>query len=371
MKANALDAACHIKDSVFSFYLANNWLLLPLHSAREGQCTCHNSNCRSPAKHPLCRNGLKDGSRNPEQIADWWEAWPFANVGIVTGKESGIVVLDVDAKNDGFSSLEKLESQHGYLPHSLRVKTGGQGLHIYFHAPSIDLKNRAGILPGLDFRGEGGYVVAPPSSHISGGEYHFLNDETSLSEMPDWLQELISAPVANLIENSDGKILEGHRNQTLISISGFLLSKGLGVSVIKEVIAKINKTACVPPLDDDELITLAQSTATFKGPLRWQAPKSLPDTNDGCLPLKLEHLPKTLIPWASDITQRMQVPLEFVCGPLVIAAGSVIGRKAAIRPLIHDPWLVYPNLWGFLVAPPGSMKSPAIAEALKALENLS
>ncbi|HXW53084.1 MAG TPA: YfjI family protein, partial [Myxococcota bacterium] len=126
-----------------------------------------------------------------------------------------------------------------------------------------------------------------------------------------------------------------------------------------------------PPLDDQELITIAQSTSKFEGPLRWQLPKPLPDTSDECLSLKLEHLPKTLIPWASDITQRMQIPLEFVCGALIIAAGSVIGRKAAIKPLIHDPWLVYPNLWGFLVAPPGSMKSPAIAEALKALENLS
>jgi hypothetical protein len=80
--------------------------------------------CKSPAKHPLCKNGLNDGSSDPKQIEEWWSKWPYANVGVVTGKRSGIVVLDIDAKNNGFISLAQLEQAHGPLPLSLRVRTG-------------------------------------------------------------------------------------------------------------------------------------------------------------------------------------------------------------------------------------------------------
>lgn len=371
MKTNPLDDICHIKDLLFSFYERRGWQLIPLHSVENQKCTCKNSLCASPAKHPLSQHGLKDASSDSKQIEQWWSRWPFANIGIVTGKKSGIVVLDIDAKNNGFDGLAALEKKYGTLPASLRVRTGGGGLHIYFRAPKFELRNRTGLVPGIDFRGEGGYVVAPPSKHISDSCYEFIDGNASICEMPDWLEELLSRAVVNLSDNSDGKIPEGQRNQTLMSISGFLLSKGIGLPLIHEVITKINLEGCVQPLNNEELLDIASSTKKFKIKNAWPDLKPLPEYDENCIALKPENLPRTILPWVLDTTERMQVPLEFVSAPLIIAAGAVIGRKASLRPLMHDPWSVFPNLWGFLVAAPGSMKSPAIAEALKPLEHLA
>lgn len=259
--------------------------------------------------------GLKDASCDRKQIEQWWSRWPFANVGIVTGKNSGIVVLDIDAKNNGFNGLATLEKKYGTLPASLRVRTGGGGQHIYFNAPKSELRNRAGLLPGIDFRGEGGYVVAPPSKHVSGNRYEFIDDKAPICELPDWLHDLLNRVVVNSPDNSEEKIPEGQRNQTLMSISGFLLSKGIGLSLIHEVIAKINLEGCVKPLNDEELIGIASSTKKFKIKHAWPDLKPLPEYNEQCIALKLENLPRTILPWVLDTTERMQVPLEFVSAP--------------------------------------------------------
>ncbi len=298
MKVSLLKPVCHGIDSLLAFYQARKWLLLPLHSIQEDRCTCLDLDCRSPGKHPLSKNGLKDGSCDSQEIEGWWKKWPFANVGIVTGRASGIVVMDIDAKNDGFKSLAELEVKYKPLPMSMRVRTGGQGLHIYFRAPNIQLKNRAGILPGIDFRGDGGYVVAPPSRHISGEVYQFSGNDSDLADLPSWLAEILIKPGANRIASVDTKIPQGTRNQTLISISGFLLSKGLGLNLIEEVVAKINQDACLPPLGPDELMNIAASTGNFNQPVKWPEPQPLPEDADQCLALKLEHLPRTLVPWA-------------------------------------------------------------------------
>lgn len=370
MKTSLPKPVCHGIDSLLAFYQVQKWLLLPLHSIQQGRCTCLDLDCRSPGKHPLSKNGLKDGSTDSKEIELWRKKWPFANFGIATGHASGVVVMDIDHKNDGFKSLAELEAKHQPLPTSMRARTGGQGLHIYFRAPITQMKNRAGILPGIDFRGDGGYVVAPPSLHISGEAYYFM-ESSHLADLFVWLAEILVKPVASRIVSVDAKIPQGIRNQTLISISGFLLSKRLGLNLIEEVVAKINQGACLPPLQPDELAKIAESTGNFDQPIQWPKPQALPENADQCLPLKPEHLPRTIVPWVVDIVERMQVPLEFVCGPLIVAAGSVIGRKMAIKPLINDPWLVFPNLWGFIVANPGSMKSPALMEAMKPLEQLS
>lgn len=183
MKLSPANPESHLRESLLAFYQDRNWQVLPLHSVDAGFCTCRSPDCRSPGKHPLSKNGLKDGTFDTHAIKGWWTRWPFANVGIVTGQNSGFVVLDIDAKSGGFASLADLEAKNGSLPTSIRVQTGGKGLHIYFRAPLMYLRNKAGIRPGVDFRGDGGYVVAPPSRHISGDSYQFVEGEKELSEL--------------------------------------------------------------------------------------------------------------------------------------------------------------------------------------------
>jgi len=128
-------------------------------------------------KLPRTAHGLKDASTDPEQIWAWWRQWPTADVGIVTGETSGIVVLDVDGEA-GEASLAALEARFGPCPPTLEVRTGGGGRHIYFRHPGGGrrLGNKQSIAPKLDVRGDAGYIVAPPSGHKSGNRYTWLTE---------------------------------------------------------------------------------------------------------------------------------------------------------------------------------------------------
>jgi hypothetical protein len=117
--------------------------------------------CR-PDKKPRIKGWPTAATTDPEQIKAWWARWPNANVGIPTGERSGLLVLDVDLDKGGFESLEALTSS---LPDTYTVRTGSGGAHFYFrYPPGSNIRNSASLLaPGVDIRGEGGYVVAPPS----------------------------------------------------------------------------------------------------------------------------------------------------------------------------------------------------------------
>ena len=152
-------------------YAARGRNVFPVHWPRDGVCSCGRPDCSSPAKHPLTPHGLNDATTNPEQIQKWWAQWPDANIGIVTGQVSGIVVVDVDLEKDGIESWDQL-CPTGWRVQILYSVTGSGGMHLYFQAPADELKSTAGtIAPGIDTRAEGGYVVAPPSLHISGQRY--------------------------------------------------------------------------------------------------------------------------------------------------------------------------------------------------------
>jgi hypothetical protein len=96
------------------------------------------------------------------------------NIGIVTGAASGIVVIDVDA--GGEETLARLEREHGPLPPTVMARTGGGGRHIYFRHPGVPVKNdvKKRLAPGVDIRGDDGFVVAPPSLHKSGNLYEWF-----------------------------------------------------------------------------------------------------------------------------------------------------------------------------------------------------
>jgi hypothetical protein len=166
MKNALLEAALH--------YASLGWCALPLHSVvAGGVCSCGRANCQSPGKHPRTKQGYKDASADPNQIASWWVKWPGANIGVVTGAVSGIVVLDIDGA-EGHETLQKLIVENGPLPRTPVVQTA-RGFHLYFKLPQgIAIPCSTGN--GLDIRGDKGYVVAPPSIHISGHIYQWCNN---------------------------------------------------------------------------------------------------------------------------------------------------------------------------------------------------
>lgn len=129
------------------------------------------------SKKPLTHNGCKDATTDPGQIEAWWSRWPDANIGIATGsKSSGLVVIDLDVDEDkginGYEVLTAWQQEHGTLPETAMSITGRGGYH-YLYRDAAQWKNRAGLYEGVDIRGEGGYIVAPPSIHPNGRRYEW------------------------------------------------------------------------------------------------------------------------------------------------------------------------------------------------------
>jgi bifunctional DNA primase/polymerase-like protein len=164
-------------------YVQRGWKVIQLHDVTNlGVCSCYEGpTCESAGKHPLARAWQLNFLSTVTDVINAWSARPRANVGIVTGPPSGIWVLDVDPIHGGPARLADLELQNGPLPKTYTVRTGSGGLHLYFSLDGIDfdLTNAKGTLPpGLDVRGRGGFVVAPPS--ISGrGRYSLMSDPDS------------------------------------------------------------------------------------------------------------------------------------------------------------------------------------------------
>jgi hypothetical protein len=177
-------------------YAARGWSVVPLHTPHPQGCSCEQDCGSSAGKHPRTRHGLKEASKSPDRIWRWWRRWPDANIGIRTGRESGLVVLDVDVRHGGDVSLEALEATYDRLPPTLTALSGSGGKHLYFRHPGGRIPNSAqlGGFSGLDVRGDGGYIVAPPSLHQSGQHYAWQAPMQPLQPLPLWLCELLTPP---------------------------------------------------------------------------------------------------------------------------------------------------------------------------------
>jgi hypothetical protein len=176
-------------------YARRGWAVIPCHAVTPaGGCTCGAPACGSPAKHPRTARGLHDASTRTAVIKRWWQRWPTANVGIRTGAVSGLVVLDVDPPHGGNQSLRALVAANEALPATVTVRTGSGGLHLYFAHPGGSVHNSSSALgAGIDVRGDGGYVIAPPSLHVAGQPYQWTAS-ARLARLPGWLQTLMQPP---------------------------------------------------------------------------------------------------------------------------------------------------------------------------------
>ena len=224
--------------------------------------------CLPHDKRPATANGVKAATADPDMIRRLWQQLPDANIGIATGTPSGIFVVDVDGI-DAEAELRKLEAQHGTLPASVEAITA-RGRHIYFRMPATDVRNSTGkIAAGVDVRGTGGFVIAPPSVHPSGRRYTWSVDSASaIAEAPAWLLAKI-AP-----SNGNGKsappsewrglikgVSEGARDCSLTKLTGYLLRRHVDPFITLELIRVFNATRCAPPLPDKDVERIVSSVA--------------------------------------------------------------------------------------------------------------
>jgi putative DNA primase/helicase len=175
-------------------------------------------------------------------------------VGIATGAASRIFVLDVDPRHGGEESLDSLIHKYGSLPGTLQVTTGGGGRHFYFKHPGGTVPNEVSILPGLDIRGDGGQVVAPPSLHISGRRYEWDGIDAfnaPIVPAPAWLLDLIrpQKPVGNAPHKIPEIIRDGEKHKTCVSLAGTMRKRGFNGGEIYAALSKLSERfeTPVPP----------------------------------------------------------------------------------------------------------------------------
>lgn len=244
-------------------YAAAGWVVLPLHHPRNGGCSCHRGGCESVGKHPCTKHGVKDASKDPEVISAWWRSYPEANIGIATGKASGILVLEVDGPS-GDASLAAIGAA---IP--TRTNITKRGRHLFFMHPGVPIPNRVRMLPDLDVRGDGGMIVVPPSLHASGHRYHWdcehgMGFDLPLAPLPPSALDAITngtggvkVPTPLLTDT----LPRGRRNDTLTSWAGRLLAKGLTTAETLVALEGLN-LKCQPALSADELRRIVGSIAS-------------------------------------------------------------------------------------------------------------
>lgn len=120
-------------------------------------------------KPPLFAGYLDEGTTNLEIVKNWWNIYPGANVGILTGSKSGLIVIDIDPRNGGDASWRRLLSEIGEVD-TLSAKTPSGGMHFYFSCKDRYTSQNSQLAPGVDVKAESAYVVAPPS-RVAGGRY--------------------------------------------------------------------------------------------------------------------------------------------------------------------------------------------------------
>jgi predicted P-loop ATPase len=244
-------------------------------------------------KKPLTPHGCKDAKKGVGPITAWWRKWPNAGVGVATGSASNIIVIDEDMDPDkgidGCFEMNRWEKENGELPETPRALTGRGGVHLYYHYTGTDIKNRAGILDGVDVRGEGGYIIAPPSLHPNGTEYQWEEDpeETPFSEVTDAVRQFLKIGKTSREERSEpfelpSSIPFGKRNETLFKLACSLQAQGLPDAAISAAVAQVNDNACVAPVEDDEVDAIVGSALQYEkgrlavmaeGSPEWHEPK--------------------------------------------------------------------------------------------------
>jgi hypothetical protein len=239
--------------------------------------------CERGGKKPLTEHGYLDATTDPRKIHMWWNRHPGANIGIPTGERSGILAVDHDTYKDEAASLEEVEATFGPVSDGVTVETGKGGRQYLFRYPEgSNIRNAAGILPGVDIRGEGGYILAPGS--VTKGIYRRL-DRHQLSDPPPQLVRALTEPqktvskVRNITTavsiNTEGRAIpEGSRDDTLTRIAGRLHDGTRSLDDLAAELLEINIRRCEPPLPESQVLKVAKSIHG-KEPCRSGRPREL------------------------------------------------------------------------------------------------
>jgi hypothetical protein len=220
--------------------------------------------CRPGAKAPLTRRGHLDATTDERKVRFWWtECWPGANIGVPTG--NGVAVIDVDPGGELWADTVLDEG-----PLTLTVRTARGGLHLYYMVGVAVPNSASKLADHVDVRGDGGYVLVPPSATADGA--YSYEEAVPPAPMPDWLlgECLRAKPVAQRHEGTGSfgpgfepadRIAEGGRNDYIARFTGWALNAD-DEQTQEELLATVmlhNLDTCVPPLPEWEVRRTVQS----------------------------------------------------------------------------------------------------------------
>lgn len=233
-------------------YAAQGWAVFPL---APGQ--------KVPRKDT---KGILEATRDDNRIKQWWRENPRYNIGIACGDPSGLFVVDIDPRHNGDKTFARLQEQHGNVPPTIIVQTGGGGTQLYFEY-AAGLRSGASTLgEGVDHRGAGGYVVAPPSLHPSGDRYQFFDGysphDVQPAPVPEWIRNLLERPEGvrpQAIEPEFYRDLfargvkAGGQNDALVKMAGHLIRKKLDPFLVMDILSLWQAHRFDPPGDPKKL----------------------------------------------------------------------------------------------------------------------
>jgi hypothetical protein len=280
------------------------------------------------SKLPLVAGWPQQASCEPERLREWMQKYSDCNWGLATGRDSGVFVLDVDGEQ-GLVAIKELRKTGHELPPTLTVKTG-RGCHLYFRYPEDALiRNSAGKLgPGLDIRGDGGYVLVPPSIHPSGADYRWTH-EIAVAPAPDWLLERLKAqPPSTSASNGNDVIPEGRRNDSLASLAGTMRKRGMMPGAIEAALLVENLERCKPPLPKAEVHEIVSSVSRYE-----PASPTVPGSATYATPQWPEPLdPAALHGLAGEFVNAVEPYTESDPAALLIQLLTVLGSVAGRNP---------------------------------------
>jgi hypothetical protein len=359
-------------------------------------------------KKPRIAKWPTDASSDPDQIRAWWQTWPDAMIGLVTGSRSGLYVVDIDVggEKDGMAAYREL----GLPLAEVGVRTPSGGGHAYFRWPGGGWGNSAGrIAPGVDTRGQGGYVIAPPSSNPA-GEYRWVLPEMQerllrgeLPPLPDKLRSLLERPAVPVVARPatatadrsawSSAALEGELSNLLAAPQGernHALNRAafrLGQIVAEgqldqaEVEADLVNAARAIGLSDSEAVPtirsgLAGGAKSPRGPR-----ESSPAEAGECPPPKMSLLstvrdapppfPGSRVfgdvwsGWMVDAARTASAPPDYIAAALLTAVSAAIGNSCWAR--AWEGFEQPPIIWAMIIGNPSAGKSPAMKAAMAPL----
>ena len=206
-------------------------------------------------KKPHIKSWQNKASADQAKVKKWWRRWPEANLAIPTGHQSGLVAVDVDVKNgvNGFESLSSIEARFGKQG-TRRIETPSGGIHLIY-STNQKVKNKVGILDGIDIRGDGGYIVAQ-GSVINGLAYKVIHDvppEEMTMEMVIWINDTQNTKLTSNIG-----VAKGERNTAIFKLAASYRGQDLDMKSALKACKHIAQS-CIPTLEEAEVIATVEN----------------------------------------------------------------------------------------------------------------